>query len=263
MEISLPSTVRPTGADIRAALVEFGLTTAFMAAVFSLVRWGIGTTDPGTTAVEMRIRVMVVSALVGLVIVGFATSPPGRLSGAHMNPAITLGLFVAGAMPGRRVVPYLVAQSAGSISAAAVTGIVWGDAVSAPSVRWAVVQPGPGWTGLSVAVAEAVTLAVIVALMCWVRACRPRWPLAWIVGGLFALQGASLGTLSGGSANPARQLGPALFAGEAHLLATYVIAPVVGGMLAGWMAHRLQDGIRPRGPGPAGAGRAVTQRGSA
>jgi glycerol uptake facilitator-like aquaporin len=249
MDVAGRATIRPTRTDGRAALVEFGLTTAFMTVVFSLVRWGIGPIAAGATVTELRIRVMVVSALVGLVIVGFATSPPGRFSGAHMNPAITLGLFAFGSVPARRVLPYLAAQSAGSIAAAMITGLVWGPAVSERSVRWAVVQPGPGWTGSSVTVAEAATLAIIVGVMCAVTSRRPAWPLIWIVGGLFGLQGAVLGTLTGGSANPVRQLGPALFSGEVRLLAAYILAPMIGGTLAGWTAGRLRTGLRPRDVG--------------
>lgn len=244
MDVTLRATMRPTGADRRAAVTEFGLTTAFLAVVFSVVRWGTGTMAAEATVTELRGRVVVVSALVGLVIVGFAVSPPGRFSGAHMNPAITLGLFAAGAVPARRVVPYLAAQVAGSIAAVAITRLVRGPAVSGPAVRWAVVQPGPGWTGTSVAVAEAATVAVVVATMCWVTAHRPAWHLAWIVGGMFGLQGAALGTLTGGSANPVRQLGPALFSGEVRLLAVYLIAPVVGGMLTGWTARGSRAGPR-------------------
>jgi glycerol uptake facilitator-like aquaporin len=241
MKIVSPATMRPTAADVRAAGVEFGMTTAFMATVFSLVSWGIGTMPPSASANELRFRVAAVSVLVGLIIVGFAASPPGRFSGAHMNPAITLGVFAAGLLPARRVLPYLAAQTAGSIAAAALLRIVWGAGVSEEPVRWAVVRPGPGWSGASVAAAESVTLLVIVGVMCWLTACRPKWPAAWIVGGLFGLQGALLGTLAGGSANPARQLGPALFAGEFRLLAVYLAAPVAGGVLAGWAAHRIRQ----------------------
>jgi glycerol uptake facilitator-like aquaporin len=185
MKIAGPVTMRPTAADVCAAAVEFGLTTAFMATVFSLVRWGIGTVPPGASPNDLWWRVAAVSMLIGLVIVGFAVSPPGRFSGAHMNPAITLGLFAAGSVPARRVLPYLAAQTAGSIAAAAVVRIAGGPSVSQGPARWAVVQPGSGWTATSVAVAEAVTLAVIVGVMCWMTtAHRPRWQMVWVVGGL-------------------------------------------------------------------------------
>jgi glycerol uptake facilitator-like aquaporin len=248
MDLVKSAGLRPAAEDVRSALVEFGLTTTFMAVVFGLVRWGIGTMAPGATAAELRVRVVVVSMLVGLVIVGFAASPPGRFSGAHMNPAITLGLYAFGAVPARRVLPYLAAQSAGSIAAALVTRLVWGPAVDGSAVRWAVVQPAHGWTGPAVAVVEAATLAVIVAVMCLVKDRRDAWPpLVWIVGGLFGVQGAVFGTLTGGSANPARQLGPAVFSGQVHLLAAYLIAPVAGAIVAGWAAYRFGTGRRRAG----------------
>jgi glycerol uptake facilitator-like aquaporin len=149
-----------------------------------------------------------------------------------MNPAITLAMYVHGRTPARRVIPYLAAQSAGSLAAAALARLAWGSAMSDAPTRWAVVQPAPGWGGPAVAVAELGVLAVIVAVMCWVLDHRPAWPLPWIVGMLFGLQGAAFGTVTGGSANPARQFGPALFSGQTHLLAVYLVAPVAGGLLA-------------------------------
>ncbi|GAA2631064.1 aquaporin [Paractinoplanes durhamensis] len=230
--------LRPDREDLGLAAGEFVLTTAFMFAVFSLVRWGLGTAAAGATPVEIWLRCAVVSMLVGLVIVGFVVSRPGRWTGAHMNPAITVALFIYGRTPGRRVLPYLVAQIAGSIAAAAVAGLVWGSAMAASPTRYAVVQPRTGTSGTMVALAEAAVLAIIVAAICWVPDHRPSWPMPWIVGMMFGVQGALLGTLTGGSANPARQLGPALFAGQTHVLAAYLIAPVAGAALAAWALRR-------------------------
>ena len=239
MDLVQPEAMRPTKVDLYATVVEFGLTTSFMAVVFSLVRWGIGTMAPGATVTELHVRVIVVSMLVGVAIGGFASSPPGRFSGAHMNPAITLGLFVFGTVPARRVLPYLAAQGAGSLTAALITRLVWGPSVSEWPTRWAVVQPAVGWTGPAVAVVEAATLAIVLAVMCSRTVRRHAWPLPWIVGGVFGVQGAIFGLLTGGSANPARQLGPALLSGRIHLLAVYLLAPVAGAVLAGWAAHRI------------------------
>jgi glycerol uptake facilitator-like aquaporin len=220
--------LRPERADIVTAAVELVLTTAFFFVVFSLVRWGIGTAGADAGVTETRLRVAIVSTLVGLVIVAFVVSRPGRFSGAHMNPAITVASYVAGRTPARRVLPYLTAQAAGSIAAAALNQLAWGPAASS-----AVVQPGAGWSGPAVAVAEAATLAVIIVVM--LRATRY---LPWLMGGLFGLQGVLLGTFTGGSANPSRQLGPALIAGEYHLLAVYLIAPMVGAVIAAYAARK-------------------------
>ncbi|MFC7277718.1 MIP/aquaporin family protein [Paractinoplanes rhizophilus] len=234
------STFRPHDDDVRAALGELGLTTAFMFAVFTLVRWGMATAGAEATALDLRIRCAVVSMTVGLIIVAFAVSRLGRWTGAHMNPAITLALFVHGRTPARRVLPYLAAQTAGSVVAAALARLAWGTAMSDAPARWAVVQPAAGWDSTAVAFAEAAVLGVIVTVMCWVLDHRPGWPLPWIVGLMFGLQGAVFGTVTGGSANPARQLGPALFSGQTHLLVVYLAAPVVGGVAAAW-AIRWSD----------------------
>jgi glycerol uptake facilitator-like aquaporin len=231
--------------EIRTAAVEFGLTATFMVTVFTIVRWVIGSMPAVASGAEIRLRVAVASILVGFVIVGFVGSAPGRFSGAHMNPAITLGLYAFGSVPARRVLPYLVAQTGGSIAAAAVARIVWGPRFSEGPTRWAVVQPAAGWTSVAVAIAEAVTLMVIVGVMCSMAGRLPKPRLTWIVGGLFALQGAVLGPLAGGSANPARQLGPALLSGESQLLGVYLLAPVAGGMLAGCLARHVRTAARP------------------
>ena len=230
--------LKPGREDMCLAFGEFGLTATFMFAVYTLTRWGIGTADAGATPTELRMRCAVVSMLVGLVIVGFIVSAPGRWTGAHMNPAITLALFVYGRTPGRRAVSYLVAQAAGSVAAAALARLAWGTAMSEGPTRWAVVQPAPGWGGTAVTLVEAAVLAAIVAVMCPMLDRRPAWLLPWIMGVMFGLQGAVFGTFTGGSANPVRQLGPALFSGQIHLLAAYLIAPVGGGVLAAWVARR-------------------------
>jgi glycerol uptake facilitator-like aquaporin len=227
---------------------ELGLTTGFMFCVFTLVRWGIGTAGAPASPVEQRIRCAAVSMLVGLVIVGFATSRPGRWTGAHMNPAITVALFVSGRVPASRVLPYVAAQTAGSIVAAVLARAAWGTAMSDGPTRWALVQPAPGQSGTRVALVEAAVLAVIVAVMCAAQAHRRALP--WAVGLMFGLQGAAFGTTTGGSANPARQLGPALLSGRTHLLAVYLIAPVVGGGLGAWIARLAGDRLRSRSAGP-------------
>ncbi|MFD0516511.1 aquaporin [Paractinoplanes durhamensis] len=168
----------------------------------------------------------------------FRGVPAGPLDRRAHEPGDHRGAVHLRPHPGRRVLPYLVAQIAGSIAAAAVAGLVWGSAMAASPTRYAVVQPRTGTSGTMVALAEAAVLAIIVAAICWVPDHRPSWPMPWIVGMMFGVQGALLGTLTGGSANPARQLGPALFAGQTHVLAAYLIAPVAGAALAAWALRR-------------------------
>ncbi|GIF16681.1 aquaporin [Actinoplanes teichomyceticus] len=234
---TLTRVLRPTPADLRMALGECGLTTAFMFTVSTLVRWGAGPAHPGGPTAGSWLRGLVVSTLVGLTIVGFVLSRPGRWTGAQMNPAITLALLVFGRMPARRVLPYVVAQMAASVAATVLARAVWGPALSDAPVRWTVIRPAAGIGGTVVAVVEAAVLAVIIAVLCRALRRAPRVPLPWLMGLMFGLQGALLGQLTGGSANPARQFGPALLSGQTHLLGVYLLAPVAGAVLAAAVAR--------------------------
>ena len=217
---------------------ELLLTTVLMAVVVGLVRWGIGTMNLEGDTVGPVPRVAVVGGLSGVFIAVLILSRPGRFSGAHVNPAITVSLWAFGIVPGRRVVPYLAAQAAGSVLGTAVGVALWGQAAREAPTAYAVIQPAAGWSEPIVFAVEAATMAVIVGVMCWVLRRRPGWPLPWVIGAMIGVQAAVFGTVTGGVANPARQLGPALLSGQTHVLVTYLVAPIVGGVAAAIVARR-------------------------
>ena len=82
-----------------------------------------------------------------------------------MNPAISLPMSRFGVLPGVGVVPYIVAQLLGSVLGVVVARAVWGPVVAEPPVAYAVLQPGPGWSSISLFVAETLSMAVIVLLV--------------------------------------------------------------------------------------------------
>ena len=82
----------------------------------------------------------------GAVLLVLIRSPWGRRSGAHLNPAVSIGLWLMGAFPGRWVAPYAAAQLAGSLAGAGLARLVWGQAVPAAPIRYAAVQPSPAGT---------------------------------------------------------------------------------------------------------------------
>src|SRR3984893_13420971 len=96
---------------------------------------------------------------------GLILSPPGRTTGGHMNPAISLAMWRFGVFPGVGVVPYIAAQLLGSVLGVVVARAVWGPVVAEPRVACAVLQPGPGWSSMSLFVAETFSMAVIVLLV--------------------------------------------------------------------------------------------------
>lgn len=83
------------------------------------------------------------------------------------------------------------------------------------------------------------TIILLVGVFLSVHRLAPRVP--WLVGGLIGGAIVGLGTVTGGSVNPARDFGPAVFAGQFGFPATYPLAPVVGAVVAGWLVSRLHN----------------------
>ncbi|WNF26487.1 aquaporin [Streptomyces sp. C11-1] len=214
------------------AVCEFALTALLLFLIVSSVRWLVGP-DPAAPVAHPA----VLGCVVGTVLVLLLTSPPGRRSGGHLNPAVTLALWRLGAFPGRDVVPYAVGQLAGSVLGAWLGGLVWGPAAVLPPVRHASVRADPAWGGAAILAAEAGVLAGFTLLLAVLLGSPGgRRLLPYAVGLVVALVVAVLGPLSGGSANPARQFGPALLAGDAGRLWVYLLGPVLGAVLGAWLA---------------------------
>lgn len=230
------------------AVREFALTTVLIFCVVTGVRWLVAPDSP--VVVEDADAVAVANGvLVGLVLVVLITSPPGRRSGAHLNPAISVALWLMGAFPGRRVAPYAGAQLAGSLAGTALGRLVWGPALSRPPVHFALVRPGGSWSTAALAGTECGCLVVAVLLVgCFLA--HPglsRW-LPYAVGALTAAIVALLSRPSGATGNPSREFGPALLAGETRLLWVYLLAPLVGAVLGAGVHRLLQCCLHIRRP---------------
>lgn len=168
----------------------------------------------------------------------------GHLSGAHLNPAVTVGFWAAGRFPGREVMPYVAAQCAGAIGASALLrstmGLVGQMGATLPSIA----------TGPAFALELAMSFALMFVIMAVATDDRVAGGTAAIaVGftvGFCALTG---GAATGASMNPARSLGPALVAGlwRAHWL--YWVAPMAGAVLAAKVYEVLRSTAPPPPPG--------------
>lgn len=166
-----------------------------------------------------------------------------------MNPAVTVAVWLMDVFPGVSVLPYVVAQLAGSVLGALLGRLVWGPVVSGPAVDFAALRPAPGWSPPAVFLAETGCILVLTLAVGFLLAypAFSRW-LPQTVGACIALTIVLFGPLSGGSANPARQFGPAVLAGQTTDLVTYLLAPILGALLGASVHHLLYRRFQLREP---------------
>ena len=216
----------------RAYLSEFLGTTALLFTVVTAVRWLFGGDSALAHALPgLHLRIVVVGLAVGILLWLLIVSPLGRSSGGHFNPAVTLSFWLLGALPGEDVAPYAAAQALGSAAGTALGRLVWGAIVSRPPVAYAVIQPARGSTQLLVLIVEAVSIIALMTAVTFFLA-RPRlvrWTPA-VVGLVVAALISATGAWTGGSFNPARQLGPALLSGQHAFLVSYMAGPLAGAL---------------------------------
>jgi glycerol uptake facilitator-like aquaporin len=225
----------------RDSVFEFILTSVLLFGVVSIVRWVIGPSPISRTIPGIHAELWIVGAAVAFLLTGLILSPPGRASGGHTNPAISLAMWRFGVFPGEGVIPYTVAQLLGSVLGVAAARGVWGDVVTESPVVYAALQPGSGWSTWRLFATEALGMAVIVFLVGLCLAVQRLTPFVpWIVGALVGIGIAVLGTATGGSLNPARQFGPAVVSGQTQFLWVYLVAPLVGAEVAAWLRSLLQ-----------------------
>ncbi|MEV0072074.1 MULTISPECIES: MIP/aquaporin family protein [unclassified Amycolatopsis] len=214
---------------------EFVLTTVLLFLTVTEVRW---LRDPGGTLYIANLprALAVIGVLSGAMLIGLMLSPLGRRSGGHMNPAVTVALWLMNDFPGRRVAPYVLAQLTGSVAGAALGRLAWGQVVTHPQIAIAAISPAPGWQPASVFLAEAGFMALLMLVVGSFSGHARLIP--YVIGLSVGLVIALLGPRSGGSLNPARQLGPAILSGHLGDLWIYLIAPVLGAVF-GAVLHRL------------------------
>ena len=182
-----------------------------------------------------------VALVFGLVIMAMVYAT-GHLSGAHINPAVTIAFALTRHFPAREAASYIGAQAAGAVVAAFLLLAIWPDrpaelGATVPSV-------GTGSALAYEAVMTAFLMFVIMAVATDTRAVGAAAAIA--IGATVGLDALFGGVVTGASMNPARSLGPALAAGELGDLWLYVAGPLAGAVL-GALAYQAVRG--PSGPG--------------
>ena len=162
----------------------------------------------------------------GLIVFAMIASV-GDISGAHINPAVTIGFFLARRFPGREVLPYVTCQLAGAILASVMVWLLFPAAERLGET----VPAGPIHQSWLLEV--LLTAGLMFVILCVTTGAKERGITAGLaIGGFVGLAALFAGPVCGASMNPARSLGPALIGGQLNSLWIYLTAPVVGAAIA-------------------------------
>ena len=151
----------------------------------------------------------------------------GDVSGAHFNPAVTIGFWAARRLTGRAVLPYLASQLAGALLASAVLRVLFGNVASLGATIPA------GTAEQSLLLETLLTAVLMFVILCVSTGPKEVGVMAGIaIGGVIALEALFAGPICGASMNPARSIAPALVSGNLRALWVYIIGPLVGSLVA-------------------------------
>ncbi len=169
-----------------------------------------------------------------------AVAGAGHISGAHLNPAVTLGLAASRRFPWAHAPGYIIAQFTGAIAGAAVTWGLYGDQARSTAALGATV-PAAGVPAGRVLAAEAVaTFVLVLVIVAVANDTRvPRGVAALAIGAALAVAILISGPVSGAGVNPARAIAPMILAGQFTDWWAYLTAPLAAGAIAVALYDRL------------------------
>ncbi|MCS6117427.1 aquaporin Z [Shewanella baltica] len=207
-----------------------------------LVLGGCGSAVLAAAFPEVGIGLLGVALAFGLTVLTMAFAI-GHISGCHLNPAVSFGLWAGGRFPAAELLPYIIAQVAGGIAGAGILYLIasgqegFSLAGGFASNGFGEHSPG-GYSMLSVMICEVVmTLFFLIIILGATDERAPKGFAPIAIGlGLTLIHLISI-PVSNTSVNPARSTGPALFVGDwaVSQLWLFWVAPIVGAILAGFI----------------------------
>ncbi len=151
----------------------------------------------------------------------------GEHSGAHFNPAVSLGFFLSGRLSWKKLLLYVASQVAGGVAASYLVKTFYPS-----SLKLGATLPTLGWQTAFAAETLFTLILMLVILLVSSGHKEKGVAAAAAIGGIIFLEALVGGSLSGASMNPARSLAPAIFSGEFSGIWIYLSAPFVGAGLA-------------------------------
>jgi aquaporin Z len=151
----------------------------------------------------------------------------GDISGAHLNPAVTIGFWAARRLPGRDVLPYITSQFIGAILASSLLRFLF------PENKLLGATLPAGSESQSFILETVLTFFLMLTILNVSTGAKEKGVTAGIaIGAVIALEAMFAGPVCGASMNPARSLAPALVSGHFEHLWIYLIAPPLGAVAA-------------------------------
>lgn len=193
-----------------------------------------------TLITDSTLRRVLMGCAMGLTAIAIIYSAPGKRSGAHINPSVTLTFFRLGKIEPWDALFYTLAQFAGGIIGVFIAALVLGNLIADPSVNYVTTLPGPA--GLLVAfLAELMISFILMSVVLSVSNARRFNRYTGLFAGLLVAVYISIeAPLSGMSMNPARTFGSALSARDWTALWIYFSAPPAGMLLAAEVYTRVK-----------------------
>ena len=167
-----------------------------------------------------------VSLVFGLVVLAMIHTF-GDVSGAHLNPAVTVGFAAAGRFPWKEVPSYATAQLAGAFAASLVVKLLFPNSSSLGATL-------PAGSAMQSFILEVILTAILMLVILSVSTgAKEKGITAGIaIGAVIAVEALFAGPISGASMNPARSLAPAIVSGNFQHLWLYPLATILGAIIA-------------------------------
>jgi len=208
--------------------------TAELFGTFSLVFCGTGAVVINQIS-EGAITHVGISLVFGLIVLALIYAL-GDISGAHINPAVTLAFCVAGRFPAAKVVPYVLTQVIGAVAASVALRMMFGNVAGLGGTH-----PFQQQGMQSLMLEFFLTLLLMAVVLCVSTGAKEKGITAGIaVGSIIALEALFAGPICGASMNPARSFGPAVISGQGiDELWIYFLGPIAGALCAVPLARIL------------------------
>lgn len=178
-----------------------------------------------------------IAATFGLIVAAMIYSV-GDISGAHLNPAVSLAFWAARLFPAKELLPYVLSQSAGALLASWVLHLLF------PANLYLGATLPSGSDGQSFVLELILSFMLMFVILHVAKGSKEQGMFAGLaIGSVVLLEAMFAGPICGASMNPVRSLAPALVSGHTEQLWIYLSAPVLGALLgvAGWKVLRKTE----------------------